>query len=629
MLSSGSHLLAFIRHTHGTLALLQGLVMLLPVLLRLAFSARSRPAFQAVLWRHFYAHTPVHKLQQQAADFCRTSIPQLLYTAAHQQLAHHQSAGHQILIRSHAPGILLASWCQQQGFVLIAPSATIQQNHYTGELQPTVSKLSAHFQQSPPKQGFAYLASHIPESLAQHCRHQHHLPLKSALRPVLFRTRAFWSPLLYRALQLLAFLLLSTLPFSISLHFFGAHQINLPAEPLLLLLAALSIVWYFLHPPAPSRYLRHPITLAGLFFLMVLLLTSFSSTMPLVSFKYTFIALLHWWVFFCTLPLLFHDRPQSWLRPFTWYSIPFCLILCYAWYQHAQYNFRIDVSVLTARPFYFDHALYSCTALLLLGPQLAGIAQRSSSRFGHLLLAVMLIIGLYFSFSRAAWLSTIAALIGTGLLFLLKPRFWPFMLMVVVGSLTLYFTTPILIQQLSKNQSPSKTESQADHLQSALNITSDPSNLERINRYSCAWRMFQDRPLQGFGPGTYQFAYLPYQRAADMTHISVTGPGPHRAGKGGGAHSEYLQALSESGALGLSAWLAIIFAFFSTTLRLIRCRIRSIQPLLLGVTFSLLTFFVHGLVNNFLHHDKIAALFWLLLAALMHLDVHQKSAQTA
>ena len=65
-------------------------------------------------------------------------------------------------------------------------------------------------------------------------------------------------------------------------------------------------------------------------------------------------------------------------------------------------------------------------------------------------------------------------------------------------------------------------------MSSVGNITTDVSNLERLNRYSCAWRMFQDRPITGFGAGTFPIAFLPYQRQEEMTRISVTTFGTQR-----------------------------------------------------------------------------------------------------
>jgi O-antigen ligase len=145
----------------------------------------------------------------------------------------------------------------------------------------------------------------------------------------------------------------------------------------------------------------------------------------------------------------------------------------------------------------------------------------------------------------------------------------------------------------------------------ATHFAKDVSAQERLNRYACALRMAGEQPWAGFGPGTFQFQYLPFQKPEERTRISRSEPiaqrGPDNYGRGGGAHSEYLQALAELGWPGLSLWL--LFLFFSLGIG-----IRNYQQtgalVWLFLSLGLLSFFLHGLVNNFLHDGRVAALVW-------------------
>lgn len=87
-----------------------------------------------------------------------------------------------------------------------------------------------------------------------------------------------------------------------------------------------------------------------------------------------------------------------------------------------------------------------------------------------------------------------------------------------------------------------------DVSQAGVNSAVDPSVLGRIAAQEIAWAMFRDRPLFGFGPGTY----------ADMTYaygdlVPTAVPEPTNA-----AHNLYAQMASESGIVGLVGWIALV-----------------------------------------------------------------------
>ena len=98
---------------------------------------------------------------------------------------------------------------------------------------------------------------------------------------------------------------------------------------------------------------------------------------------------------------------------------------------------------------------------------------------------------------------------------------------------------------LNKNDAEHTTEDFSERLESMSNVSTDASNLERLNRWNSAIELFKERPFFGWGPGTYAFVYAPYQDASDLTIIS-TNFGD------GNAHSEYLGPLSEQGLLGFA-----------------------------------------------------------------------------
>jgi len=178
---------------------------------------------------------------------------------------------------------------------------------------------------------------------------------------------------------------------------------------------------------------------------------------------------------------------------------------------------------------------------------------------------------------------------------------------------------------LEKNKYEHTTENFGERLQSATNVTSDASNLERINRWSCAIEMFKERPLFGFGPGTYAFEYARFQEPENLTIISTN------FGDMGNAHSEYLGPLSETGLIGLLTFLGVVGLLFYKGITLYisyPLAHDSLRFLILMFVLSLVTYFVHGILNNYLDMDKAAVPVWSMAIIFVVLEEKLKKSAT-
>jgi O-antigen ligase len=128
----------------------------------------------------------------------------------------------------------------------------------------------------------------------------------------------------------------------------------------------------------------------------------------------------------------------------------------------------------------------------------------------------------------------------------------------------------------------------------------------------------------GWGPGTYQFVYAPFQRSKEKTIISTN------AGDMGNAHSEYLGPLSESGILGMLTVIAIVIAASITGLRVYkRGKTKEVRLISLLLLIGLMSYFAHGLLNNFLDTDKASVPFWGFIGVLVSLDLFHTKKITA
>ena len=127
--------------------------------------------------------------------------------------------------------------------------------------------------------------------------------------------------------------------------------------------------------------------------------------------------------------------------------------------------------------------------------------------------------------------------------------------------------------------------------------------------------MFGEKPVFGFGPGTYMFQYAPYQKASERTIISTN------AADGGNSHSEYLGPLSEEGFPGGALMLILVITTVLIGVRAYHKQTDAeLKMVALTVLVGLITYFLHVTMNNFLDTDKASAGVWGFMAILVALD---------
>jgi putative inorganic carbon (hco3(-)) transporter len=399
-------------------------------------------------------------------------------------------------------------------------------------------------------------------------------------------------------------------------------SISVPSEPLLVGILFFIILKILLEGGIERRIVRHPVTLAILFNLSWMLITAITSDMPIVSFKYLLSRL--WFiipVFFGGLMLF---RTKTNIRLFIWaYVSSLIIVVFYTTWVHMGYGFSEKAGHWVMTPFYNDHTAYGAV-LALFVPVMFGLAiDKSVSGKQRILAAVaeiILLVALFLSYSRAAWIG-VGFAIGVLLLVKLQIRFkWISLFTVIIVAVFFTFKFEIL-DKLEKNKQDASANF-IEHVESISNISSDASNLERINRWQAAFRMFSERPLVGWGPGTYQFEYAPFQRTNEKTIISTN------LGDMGNAHSEYIGPLAESGIPGLLSVLFIMITVIYTGLNVYKKATDSQTRIIaLSATLALITYFTHGVMNNFLNTDKASVPFWGLVSIITALDLYYKSSE--
>ena len=408
-------------------------------------------------------------------------------------------------------------------------------------------------------------------------------------------------------------------PFAINMALMPKMELSMPVEPMMILFTAIFLFRVLLTRSYDMRVLRHPVTLLLLASLAWMAFTSMTSEMPWVSAKYTLARV--WFVvpFFFAASQFFQSHQR--IRQFFWaYAIGLGVVILIATTKTLG-NFS-DLQTLhrVMRPFYNDHTAYGCVIALMIPAAVYFIfsrGQRGWLRVLTLMLFAGLCIGLFFSYCRAAWISVVGAL-GVYLLIRMGMKVKWMVLLFGLGVGVFFVYQSDVLYKLGKNHQDS-SYTLADQVKSISNISTDASNLERLNRWASAFRMWEERPVLGCGPGTYQFLYASYQRSYQLSTISTN------AGNLGNAHSEYIGPLTEQGVPGVILVVCIFMTTFATGVRVYRtAKDKQVANMALAFTLSLLTYYIHGVFNNFLDTDKLSVPFWAFTAVIVALDVYSE-----
>ncbi|MCL3780385.1 hypothetical protein EMN47_08265 [Prolixibacteraceae bacterium JC049] len=431
----------------------------------------------------------------------------------------------------------------------------------------------------------------------------------------------------FYAVDTLFYWILFLVPLSIPLHELVPslpYDMQLPTEPLLVGMLLFFILKMAFQGGISKQFWLHPVSLAIYFYLFWMLITTATSTMPLVSFKFLLSKLWFLATFYFIAGKIIQNNHLAAKKMVWLYTIPLLLVIAFATYRHLGYGLHDkQASYFVMNPFYKDHTSYGAILAMYI-PFLTAFSFSTLLKpdnrkwaFGILLILLFAVV---MSHTRAAWLSLVGGF-GVWTIIKLKIRFKPlFITGLSVLLLGLIFQNQILMQ-LERNSDESSAHL-GDHVASMTNISTDASNLERINRWKSAWEMFKDRPIFGYGPGTYQFKYAPYQLSHDRTIISTN------SGDGGNAHSEYLGPMAESGVLGtVSILLLIAVVIYTAVHTYSRTNSYYIKTIVLSALVALITYYLHGFLNNFLDTDKASAPFWGFTAMIVVFDIYTRNQQ--
>lgn len=416
-------------------------------------------------------------------------------------------------------------------------------------------------------------------------------------------------------------LMIVSLPLSMEMQVSGGFGTDFPDELLMLFTTFLFFLYWIYHPSAISKTLfSHPLILLLLLTLGWAMISSLFSTHPFFSLK--FLLAKCWYLgAFVLAPLIAFQSKSVTKQAFILLSWSMVAVAIIALARHSQSGFAFAEVNQSLTPFFRNHVSYSAMLVCIL-PLFYFFYIMSASRTMKLFLTALgliLLIALFFSYARGAWL---ALLTGTAGFFLIRRKImaavFVTVMLLVLGAVYWLKSDDRYLNYAHDYRTTIYHEDFRQHLQATYQFK-DASTAERFYRWIAGVRMIKGNELLGFGPSTFYHNYKPYAVPAFKTWVSDN---PEKST----VHNYFLLLAIEQGIPGLLFFLLLV-----TAMLLYAQRVYARQ----GEVFYRMAALVAGVVlvmiltvnflSDLVETDKVGSLFLLCISMLIIADVKTRS----
>ena len=418
------------------------------------------------------------------------------------------------------------------------------------------------------------------------------------------------------------FLLAFLLPLSTELELGGGFSTDFPAEFLMIGLTGVYFLYFLKNGRNLSAgFFRHPLTLLFLLHLGWMFLTMITSNEFFISLKFMLAKIWYVTVFYFMAGIIFKTKKD--VQIFIWaVFIPMLISVIAINYQHAAFGFSFAKINAVVHPFYRNHVDYACImALFFPVIWLAASWYRRWSIGWWILVSgiLVLLIAIYFSYTRAAYAAIFIAL---GAFFIIRFRLMKIALAVTAIGASIFLinlSTNNTYLEYAPDYNKTITHKDFGNLLEATAKGEDISTMERVHRWVAGFQMIKVEPLLGFGPGTFVSFYERFTVTSFRTYVSDN---PERSG----IHSYYFMTMVEQGIPGILIFLLLIASIpvkgeqvYHQTQSPDERRIVLMALLCIVVIDALL------IINDMLETDKVGPFFFISMAWIVNQDLRNKA----
>ncbi len=426
-----------------------------------------------------------------------------------------------------------------------------------------------------------------------------------------------WSLGDFRRLYLLIW---ATIPFTIEVDLSGGLSTDFPAEALMWLSCLLLVGYLFLyHKSIDFTFILQPVFVILVIHFFWIIFTSIISEEPLISFKYT-LAKSWYLICFILIPLILFRDIKDFKQWGLFFLIPLIGTVIIIMIRHSQYGFSFENINKAVIPIYRNHVDYACCLGIIL-PFVWFMRRWFENNMAKVFILVamgLILAGIYFSYTRAAWLCVPMAI---GSFYVIKFRLMRAVIPIALG-IAILIVGWLAYDNTYINYSPDyeKTISHKkfDDLVSATYKMEDISTVERFYRWVAGYYMLKDKPLAGFGPGGFYSHYHSYVDRHFTTYVSDN---PEHSGM----HNYYLMVAVDQGVIGLVIFLVLIILVLLYGERLYHSMARGPKKeFLMAALVSFCSILFILTLNDMVETDKVGSFFFFCIAVVILIGVQEQ-----
>ncbi|HRG21385.1 MAG TPA: O-antigen ligase family protein [Saprospiraceae bacterium] len=411
----------------------------------------------------------------------------------------------------------------------------------------------------------------------------------------------------YRNLYYLFFALV---PFSIEYNFTPSLGTDLPSEPIMMLLFGISLLLFCakaFHSNL-SRYIN-PISGLLLVHLMWIFITTLNSEYFVLSGK-IFLAKLWYIIPFYFMSIHILKQKSDLVRMLKFGIFMLAISISIVLVRQSMNGFAFDEVNDAVMPIFRNHVNYACIIVIFL-PYLWAMfiwAKSSNDKWLYGFLMVLYAAGVYFSYTRAAILSMVLSIV---IYYIIKKRFMvpalaATMMIAAVGvSFLLYNNNYLRYNPVFER---TITHQRFDKLITATYNMEDISTMERVYRWVAGIQMVKDKPMMGFGPGTFYSTYEAYTVTSFQTYVSDN---PEKST----VHNYFLLIFIEQGMVGFLIFISLCIAVLVLGERTYHKLTKAEDKVaVMAAMLSFCIILLLNTINDMIETDKVGPFFFLSMA---------------